>query len=443
MPPTASESNLPERPNRRARVAVWFPEFSPWRIGGAEFRVVQGLRLLAGRCGVTLITRHAPPPETLDAQYGGSLQSTGFRVALDDRYAWIPGDSLRRQCRDAMVRHHFARHGGDYDLVLGMLNTVDCPQGGVHWIVDCMFDAELYRHVTGGAAVDAARKGTGPYFRTTSTEDGGADRPKNGPVPFVAKARSGVRRAACAVVQWALGRPRTPRQIAADPRNRLVVNSRWMADAVAACYGIARPTVLYPPVVAEFPDVPWPDREPGFVVVGRVGPEKRLERIVAIVDAVRRAGHENLHLHIAGHIPDTPYGIRLVALVRDKPWIALEGEVAGEAKARLIASHRFALHACEVEGFGIAVAEYVKAGCLPFVPNRGGGAEIVPFDELQYETETDAAGRIAALLDHAQRQDDLRDRLAQHYAGLRLDDFDRRFLEIVQEELSSRGFPEL
>ena len=287
MPPLANELDPPERPQPhrkqpgqpgRARVAVWFPEFSPWRIGGAEFRVVQGLRLLAGRCDVTLITRRAPPPDTLDAQYGGWLGSGGFRMmALDDRYRWIPGDSLRRQCRDAMVRHHLARHGSDYDLVLGMLNTVDCPQGGVHWIVDCMFDAELYRHVTG----TAARPGQSSFRRLASRRPPGRRREFSGTRAARGRRCSG---------PWAV---RAARQIAADPRNRLVVNSRWMAEAVAACYGVAPPTVLYPPVVAEFPDVPWQDREPGFVVVGRVGPEKRLDTIVDIVDAVRQAGHEN------------------------------------------------------------------------------------------------------------------------------------------------------
>jgi len=41
------------------------------------------------------------------------------------------------------------------------------------------------------------------------------------------------------------------------------------------------------------------------------------------------------------------------------------------------ASSRYGIHGAEGEGFGIAIAEMVKAGCVTFAPAVGGPAEIL------------------------------------------------------------------
>ena len=72
------------------------------------------------------------------------------------------------------------------------------------------------------------------------------------------------------------------------------------------------------------------------------------------------------------------------------------------------------LHASK-ETFGIAVAEAVAAGCVPVVPDNSAHPETVPFAELRYGTEEEAAGIVRetlggrydhflpALRDHVQR----------------------------------------
>ena len=54
-------------------------------------------------------------------------------------------------------------------------------------------------------------------------------------------------------------------------RNVTLVNSDWTGRLAHRRYGFVSHTV-YPPVTAEFPDVPWEARQPGFVCVGRIAP---------------------------------------------------------------------------------------------------------------------------------------------------------------------------
>src|SRR6185295_5245428 len=81
-------------------------------------------------------------------------------------------------------------------------------------------------------------------------------------------------------------------------RNLTLVNSEWTAERVRERYGMESVT-LYPPVPGAFPPVAWDARENAFVCVGRISPEKGLDRILDILAAVRRRGH-SLRLQIVG-----------------------------------------------------------------------------------------------------------------------------------------------
>lgn len=50
------------------------------------------------------------------------------------------------------------------------------------------------------------------------------------------------------------------------------------------------------------------------------------------------------------------------------------------------------------ETFGISITEYLKAGCIPIVPDEGGTMEIVDSPALTYHTNEEAASILAKLL---------------------------------------------
>lgn len=196
----------------------------------------------------------------------------------------------------------------------------------------------------------------------------------------------------------------------------VLANSHWTARLLRERFG-TQAEVLYPPVAGDFPAVAWEDRENGFVCLGRVAPEKRIERIIEILAKVRQAGHD-VHLHVVGSIGDDSYGRMIGGLCRQNAaWVHADGPLYGPAKAAMLTNHRYGLHGCQGEAFGIAVAEMVKAGCIAFVPGEGGQAEVVGHADLTYSSVEEAAGKIITVLRDEARQAALREHLAGQ-AGL-------------------------
>src|SRR5690242_19761841 len=103
--------------------------------------------------------------------------------------------------------------------------------------------------------------------------------------------------------------------VAGMHRNITLVNSDWTGRLAQQRYGFVTRTV-YPPVTADVPDVPWDKREPGFVCIGRIAPEKELDRVIDIVAGVRR-DVPDVTLHIVGTPEDRAYHRRIAARARD------------------------------------------------------------------------------------------------------------------------------
>jgi len=53
---------------------------------------------------------------------------------------------------------------------------------------------------------------------------------------------------------------------------------------------------------------------------------------------------------------------------------------------RLLSSSKVFIHTADAEPFGITIVEAIAAGCIPIVRDDGGTREIVPFEELRFET---------------------------------------------------------
>jgi hypothetical protein len=103
--------------------------------------------------------------------------------------------------------------------------------------------------------------------------------------------------------------PTRPERIAANPT---LVNSDWTGRKFRETYG-GETRTIHPPAPGTFPDVSWNERADRFVVLGRIAPEKELEKVVAIVEGVRSLGHPVTLLLVRfidrrGTPADTPAG---------------------------------------------------------------------------------------------------------------------------------------
>jgi glycosyltransferase involved in cell wall biosynthesis len=144
------------------------------------------------------------------------------------------------------------------------------------------------------------------------------------------------------------------------------------------------------------PATPWEVREPGFVCIGRISPEKELDRVMDIVGGVRRTVPA-VRLHIVGTPDDRRY-YRHVAGRAAAEGVTLHESLTRDALAALVAGQRYGIHGMREEPFGLAPAELARAGCIVWVPNGGGQVEIVAEPKLIYESVDDAVAKIVGTL---------------------------------------------
>ena len=363
-----------------------------------------GIEALKQDFDVSLITGGAVNLERLNPYYGTHLSRDDFRILQ----APMPF-GLRRSARFAALRGAFLqrflqRVAGDFDVMLSAYNACDFGVPGIQFIADFSFIEEWRQ------SLDPRLRGQNRWVYGDS---------------ILRRAYLGL----CSLV--------SPLDREAWKRNLTVANSNWSAEMLRREFGIEARTV-YPPVTGEFPAIPWEQRESGFICIGRVMPEKRMDVVIRILEKVRRAGHD-VHLHILGGLDDSPFGRNLKDLASRHPWVYLEGRTFGQKKKDLMAGHRFGINGRQNEPFGIAPAELVKAGAITFVPASGGQVEIVDHPALTFEDDEDAVRKIVAVLDSPSMQNDLRAHLARGAARFSVDRFKQEIREIVREFLRGRG----
>ena len=220
--------------------------------------------------------------------------------------------------------------------------------------------------------------------------------------------------------------------------NVTLANSAWTARLFDDWYG--RPCrVLYPPVVGGFPEVPWQSRERAFIAVGRISPEKELEKLVRILAAVRERGHA-VRLRLAGHVDNRQYADRVRRLAATTgDWVEFHEDLPREALAALICRHRYGIHGMSGEHFGIAPAELQLAGCITFVPADGGQVEIVGRDDrVMYQDEADAVRKIVGMLSDGELESVILRDCLQRGELFSSERFEREMRAVVDEFLADQ-----
>lgn len=371
--------------------------------GGSEARAVWAIQALRDHHDLTLITPRRVNVDDLNRFYGTSLKSAdfrqriapaplGFRPALDA--AALRGAIFQRFCRSI---------AGEFDVLISAYNLCDFGVPAIQCIADFSWDMTLrYRPQLGSELIH----------------------------------RDNVLRSAYLTVCGMIRRPSGRNLLGGQ--DLIVANSHWTAEQLQRRHGAADCVVIYPPVNFPQVDVPWSQRETGFVCLGRISPEKRIERIIQILSGVREIGH-NVHLHVIGRFDGSSYSRMIRQLCRENGgWVRIEGEQIGQSKVRLLSSHRYGIHACNIEAFGIAVAEMTKAGCIAFVPDQGGQVEIVNHPMLCYCDIDDAVRKIDVVLRSEELQTSLRQYLQKQAAMFSAEEFMRDFRGVVDCFLHQR-----
>lgn len=376
-----------------ARVLLVQPSIQP--PGGGNGVAAWALQALAPAHEVTVLSWTKVDVDPVNRFFGTHLRPSDFRTLLVPRH-WVGvPDHLpvpATLVKLALIMRYTRRVSDGFDVIFGAYNETDYGRRGIQYIHYPTYlrprpvvDLRWYHQATALAL----------YYRLA---DG--------------------------IAGFSMERLRA---------NVTLVNSDWTGRHVQDFLGVNTRTV-YPPVVDPAPGIPWSDRSPNFLAVGRISPEKEYERLMRILSRVRRH-HPELTLTIVGtwdrharrYIDElTAHAASLGS------WIGFRRDLSRDDLRRLMASHRYGIHGMREEHFGMAPAEMVRAGQIVWVPRGGGQTEIVGEEPaLTYDTEDEAVDTIARVLGDPVEQARLREALAARGPLFSTDRFVQELREVV------------
>ena len=354
--------------HRSRRVLLVQPSLQP--PGGGNSVAAWVLQALAGQHRVTVLSWTPVDVDPVNRFFGTHLQHGDFettvvpnqwRVLLD--HLPVPAHLIKQ----SLLMRRTRQIGGAFDVVFGLFNEADYGRRGIQYI----------HYPT--------------YLRPRPRADLRWYHPPHRGLDLY-----------YAFADWIAGFSMERMR-----QNVTLVNSDWTGAQVQPFLGVTTRTV-YPPVADPAPPLPWAQRRNGFLTLGRVSPEKELERVMRILARVREQ-RPDLTLTIVGTSDrhSRRYYDRLTTLARTLgPWIEFRMNLSRPDVDRLMASYRYGIHGMREEHFGMAPAELARAGCIVWVPRGGGQVEIVDREPaLTYDSDADAITKIARILgDDAEQQ---------------------------------------
>lgn len=369
--------------------------------GGGEHLPLAFIASLQSSCDLTVAL---DVPENLDrasAALGAGIDTGRFNVVKVTPPGYEPG---RHGALDSIYRFRALRSlAREADVCISAANVMDFGRPAHHFINMLAFGDDAFTRYALGKG---RRAGAGARARLLAES----------------------------VLRPILGM-RSKRGIVCDPKERIYPNSRYVDGLMRGFYGNFFGEVFYPPVMFEPSHVPDAAHDPLKVVyIGRIVPEKRIEDLVSIVERSRAVSGLGISFHVAGRLDQSPtYGRKLGEMAEGRPWLKFVGPLYGEEKERFLTSGSYALHAERVEAFGISVAEYLKAGLVPVVPDSGGAPEVVGEAELKYGTCEEASRILARLATDAEFRQRCRRRCAVRAATFSREAYETRQRKLLAE----------
>jgi glycosyltransferase involved in cell wall biosynthesis len=386
--------------NQKANIAIAHPEIG---FGGSERRVFWGIEALKEEHNVTLITTNDIDFELINAYYGTSLTRSDFRIERIPLPFFLRNNNKAAALRGAFFHTYCKSVIKNYDVFINAYGPFDLGSPAIQIIADFSWDEGL--------------------------------RKKFHPLPSGVFHRQNLLRKA---YLWGIDKIFYPSgKRLCFPNDKMIAVSRWVARQVEDKYKV-KCDVVHSPVPGTFREIPQGERECGFVCLGRISSEKRIEQVIEILSSIRSKGYD-IHLHIIGDGSDRRYREYIDSLVRQNgEWIFSEGKLFGSEKISALSRHLFGIHACVGDAFPGAVVEMIKAGCITFVHREGGSAEIVGNDLLTYDSSGEAVAKITHVLNNVQLQKNLFEEMVGRGNSFSLDMFMRQFRETVRDFLKDR-----
>lgn len=346
---------------RKASVAIVHPQMGR---GGSEAIVMWGAEGLKGLYNVSIITTNRVDLAVWNSFYGTAVRTDEVTLRQLPIARVLLGMRSGSAIRGALFQRAIREVACQYDVLISAYNLCDFGVPAIH-LLDLSWDEGLRRQFS------VPPRGIEGLFHSIA------------PV-----------RAMYLSLSRALARPSGRNLFSGD--DVLLAYSGWLARIIERKERV-RCGVLYPPVSGVWADTVLDTGNDDFVCIGRISEEKRLERVFEILRRVRIRGHEAT-LHLIGGFGANIYAEKIKAQARRLSWVVLEGSVSDERKREVLRSCRYGIHGAEGEGFGIAVAEMLKAGCIPFASAEGGPAEILGHEALLFRGDDDAVEKINAVL---------------------------------------------
>ena len=374
--------------------------------GGANTVAAWIVEALKSHYALTLLTWNRVNTAEINRFYGTSLQQTDFAVIYPNRllrtlFKLDPDQgSIQPTAYLMRVCHRIRRH---YDLVIGpAVEEMDLGGPGLLYV----HYPELSRFW--------------PKYRDC------------GGKPLAAK------------ILYLLKGETRPWMILADyslqrlKENAILTNSDWTGSLFERIYGVKTRT-LYPPVPVSVAERAWSQRSNGFLASGRFDSLKRMDWIISTLGQVRKS-QPDVTLHLAGTkeaVGDGPKHYRELRRLVDvnSEWVKLHENLSRHDLSQLAAQVRYGIHAQIDEHFGIAPAEILMTGGIPFVHNSGGQVEISGCDpRLCFTTQEDAVEKITAVIRDGHAQEAVLESLAPRRKMFTCE----RFVEGIREAVRSR-----
>jgi glycosyltransferase involved in cell wall biosynthesis len=379
------------------KVAIVHPRLG---FGGSEKRVFWGVEALKRDYDLTIISSNRLDLEIINKFYGTTLRTGDFNMRQVPLPKWLALAHAAAALRGLLVERYCREIVSEYEVLISAYGPVDFGVPAIHFIADFSWCPAVRNRLHPDPL--------GPLYAWHL--------PKK-------------------IYSWLVDkfdRP-TGRNLFGGA-DYIISVSNWVAAIMAERFKVP-PRVIHSPVAGNYPKVPILEREMGFVCLGRISPEKRIEDVLDILSRVRGSGAP-VHCHIVGSIGHDAYGKKIKKLIaRNASWVEAGGLLSGTDKVDCLARHRFGIHACRGDAFPNSVVEMTKAGCIPFANEEGGAKEIINHDSLLFRSKDEAVEKIIRIVSDCTGQMELQELMIRQSNRYSFESFADELRSLVKEFL--------